>query len=221
MLEDLMDELAKPFDPSRIQWKPQVTDGNRALAIPYADARAYQDRLNEVAGAHWSDDYAVLDDGAVVLCRLTICGVTRSDIGEAPKGDQNTATSALVQAFKRACVKFGVGRYIYDLPKAWVDYDPQRKRLTRKAGRSLRAGLAAQISESPETQVEPKGRPPETKEAPAKGVTSKGSNSEATPTVFWTLYNGHKGKVSKEQAQEWATTGNWAYALEQLKAALN
>ncbi len=71
-LDDLLDELAKPFDPGRVCWKPQATHGNRALAVAYADARTYQDRLNEVAGADWSDDYQVLGDGAVVLCRLSV-----------------------------------------------------------------------------------------------------------------------------------------------------
>jgi hypothetical protein len=30
---------------------------------------------------------------------------------------------------KRAAIKFGVGRYLYHLPKVWVDYDPQKKQL--------------------------------------------------------------------------------------------
>lgn len=84
--------LAKPFDVDRVEWKPQATRGDRALAIAYADARAYQDRLNRVAGTDWSDEYEVMDGGAVVLCKLTVCGVTRSDIGEADPSDRNTAT---------------------------------------------------------------------------------------------------------------------------------
>jgi hypothetical protein len=32
-------------------------------------------------------------------------------------------------ALKRAAVKWGIGRYLYSLPKQWVDYDPQEQRL--------------------------------------------------------------------------------------------
>jgi hypothetical protein len=141
LTQDIMDRLSEPFEPSKVEWKPQATSGNRALAIAYADARAYQDRLNEVAGADWTDEYQVLDGGAVVLCKLTIGGVTRSDIGEADPKDRNTATSALSQAFKRAAVKFGLGRYLYDLPAQWVDYNPKKRRFTPKAKRQLRATL--------------------------------------------------------------------------------
>jgi hypothetical protein len=264
-LDDLLDELAKPFEPGRVDWKPQATSGNRALAVAYADARTYQDRLNEVAGADWSDDYQVLDDGAVVLCRLSVCGVTRSDIGEAPKGDQNTAASALVQAFKRACVKFGVGRYLYDLPKTWVDYDPQRKRFTHRALRDLQASLIAQRSgreeqgrrpddssastdegevlgekrasggrgaadgradkamesESSTTAADPRPTPSRAQAAPSKAGAGNGGQAEATATAFWTLYNRHKGRVSRERAQAWAATGDWRYALEELRGAVS
>jgi len=32
---------------------------------------------------------------------------------------------------KRAAIKVGIGRYLYRLPRQWVDYDPQRKQFTR------------------------------------------------------------------------------------------
>ncbi|MFC2037693.1 Rad52/Rad22 family DNA repair protein, partial [Chloroflexota bacterium] len=103
------------------------------LALAYVDSRWYLDRLDAVAGPDWSDDYEVQPGGTVVLCKLTIYGVTRTDIGEAESADQNTATSALAQAFKRACARFGLGRYLYRLPKTWVAYDAQRKRFTDEA----------------------------------------------------------------------------------------
>jgi hypothetical protein len=56
-----------------------------------------------------------------VICALTILGVSREDVGEAEKSDPNQATSAAMQAFKRACAAFGLGRYLYtDLPALWV-----------------------------------------------------------------------------------------------------
>ena len=38
-------------------------------------------------------------------------------------------TTAEAQAFKRACSKFGLGRYLYDLPIHWMPYDSQKKQL--------------------------------------------------------------------------------------------
>jgi len=132
LTHETMAALAQPFPAEAIQWKPGATSGDktRALALAYVDLRHYIDRLNEVAGPDWSDEYQVQDGGKVVVCRLTVCGVTRSDVGEAPPNDENTATTALAQAFKRACVKFGLGAYLYRLPRLWVEYDPQKRRFT-------------------------------------------------------------------------------------------
>jgi hypothetical protein len=137
---EMMQSLGEPFAAEAVQWKPQVTnkDRTRALAVPYVDVRSYVDRLNEVMGADWSDDYEVVEAGAVVLCRLTVGGVTRSDIGEADPEDQNTATSALAQAFKRACVKFGLGAYLYRMPRRWEEYDAQARRFSDAALLRLR-----------------------------------------------------------------------------------
>lgn len=143
-LVGIMARLREPFAVEDVSWKPQATKGDRALAIAYADARAYQERLDAVVGGDWSDDCEVTGGGTVVVCKLTVCGVTRCDVGEEEQGDPNTATSAYSQAFKRACCKFGLGRYLYGLPRAWVPYDPQRKRITDAGLAQLRNSLTAQ-----------------------------------------------------------------------------
>jgi len=92
--------------------------------MPYADMRAYESRLDEVAGVeNWSSTYTI----TARRVALTICGVTKSGIGDYPPdaGDENVATSA--QAFKRGCAAFGLGRYLYNLPPTWCAYDGQRR----------------------------------------------------------------------------------------------
>ena len=37
-------DLAAPFDPSKLRFKPAVVNGNRALALVYVDARCIMDR---------------------------------------------------------------------------------------------------------------------------------------------------------------------------------
>jgi hypothetical protein len=135
--ESIMDALAAPFESQAIRIKPGVVSGNRALAIPYLDARAIQDRLDEVLGLiHWQDEYECMTDGSVI-CRLRvringewICKVDVGGPSEQPdEGDRRKA--AFSDALKRAAVKFGIGRYLHRLPAQWQDFDPVRKQFTK------------------------------------------------------------------------------------------
>jgi hypothetical protein len=150
---DLYKLLNEPFDPADIKWKPQTVNYSKktAMAIAHADPRAYTDRLNEVLGPDgWSqeftftvtpfvkfikgkkayketpatEDKTVAGNKVLCICRLTIPSVgTHSSTGDCDASDENAATSAEAQAFKRACVQFGLGRYLYDLPKITVPFD--------------------------------------------------------------------------------------------------
>lgn len=129
--------LASPFEPEEVKFKPAVVTGNRALALAYVDARAIQDRLDDVLGVEgWQDEYEILPDGSVV-CKLRLRlgdeWITKMDVGapsEQPdEGDRRKA--AFSDALKRAAVKFGVGRYLYRLPSQWVDYDPHKRQFVR------------------------------------------------------------------------------------------
>lgn len=68
----LMVELRKPFHPSLIEWKPGSLnqDKTRALAIAYADLRAYQTRLDEVCGLAWSVTFTPWGDRIVCVRRM-------------------------------------------------------------------------------------------------------------------------------------------------------
>jgi len=130
--------LAAPFGPSEVKFKPAVVSGNRAMALPYIDARVIQDRLDQVVGVMgWQDEYECLPDGSVV-CKLHLRlgeeWITKMDVGgpsEQPdEGDRRKA--AFSDALKRAAVKFGIGRYLYRLPSQWVDYDPKKRQFVNK-----------------------------------------------------------------------------------------
>jgi hypothetical protein len=130
----ILHQLAAPFDPADLHFKPQAISGTRALAVAYLDSRAVQDRLDQVFGLNWSDAYEVLPSGSVV-CRLTVQvngqTITKTDVGspsEQPDGGDRLK-AAFSDALKRAAVKFGIGRYLYRLPKVWVDYDAQKRQL--------------------------------------------------------------------------------------------
>src|SRR3954453_7012082 len=129
--------LSAPFDLKEVKFKPQVVQGNRALALAYVDARVIQDRLDDVLGVTgWQDEYECLPDGSVV-CRLRLRlgdeWITKMDVGgpsEQPDGGDRMK-AAFSDALKRAAVKFGVGRYLYRLEPQWVDYDAQKKKIVK------------------------------------------------------------------------------------------
>jgi len=129
--------LAAPFDPTEVKFKPQSISGNRALAVPYIDARLVAERLDLAVGlANWQDAYDFRGDGSVI-CRLSVRlegeWITKEDVGapsEQPdEGDRQKG--AVSDALKRAAVKYGIGRYLYRMRPQWVDWDPQNRRFVR------------------------------------------------------------------------------------------
>ncbi len=137
-MKALTKALAAPFDLTEVKFKPAVVSGNRAMALAYVDARAIQDRLDDVLGVDgWQDDYECRDDGAVVCrLRLRLGGewVIKVDVGgpsEQPDGGDRLK-AAFSDALKRAAVKFGIGRYLYRLPSQWVDYDPKKRQFAQQ-----------------------------------------------------------------------------------------
>lgn len=143
---DILVKLAAPFHPSRIIWKPGALNGKKdsALALAYADLRAYQSRLDEVCGMNWSLSYTPWGDR--IICHITINGITRSATGEADSQSERSeiaGTAAEAQSVKRACAMFGLGRYLYNMPSLWVEYDAPNQRFTDKAKVRLQ-GIIAQ-----------------------------------------------------------------------------
>jgi hypothetical protein len=155
-LHQVLDELRKPFHPSQVTWKPGAVKGERALALAYADLRAYMNRLDEVCGSDWSVAYEGWGNDRII-CRLTICGVTRSSTGETTNEAERSeigGTVAEAQAFKRASAMFGLGRYLYNLPTGWADYDPATKKFTEKAKGKLMGILMQHYRRATDTKTE-------------------------------------------------------------------
>ena len=138
-LVDITAQLEEPFSLEDIELLPKgqvERDGKMlCMAMPYADVRVYQDRLNKLAPGEWSTPPPLaLVVGTKLVCYVTIViyGVSHTDVGEAGPGE-NQGTEAFAQAFKRAASQFGLGRYLYNLEKAWVPYDTKRKQINLDA----------------------------------------------------------------------------------------
>ncbi len=125
--------LTAPFPADAVHWKPLAVRGNRALAAAYLDARAVMQRLDAVFGVGgWKDAYQLVHGGSVV-CTLSVKvdseWIDKTDVGSPSEqpGDGDKLKAAFSDALKRAAIKLGIGRYLYRLPRQWVDYDTQTK----------------------------------------------------------------------------------------------
>ncbi len=188
--EQIQAELREFFPQEVVGWKPQATSGNRAMAVAYIDARDVENRLDETVGIDgWKDDYTVLPDGNVV-CTLSVRlngeWVGKTDVGgesdQKDEGDRKKA--AFSDAFKRAAVKWGVGRYLYSLPKQWVDFDPQKKCFVRDP--ELPAAFRPRPKQKPPQAAPPKPAAPPALQAPAappqQAAPPKNGNGSHPPT---------------------------------------
>lgn len=141
----LYQQLSEPFAAHDIKYRAGATnrDKTKAIALAYAEPRTYEDRLNQLAPGDWQVEFTPWGDNRII-CHLTIHGITRSSTGEAGDSSPDIAgTSAEAQAFKRACTKFGLGRYLYSLDTTWTDYDAKSKQLIQTPPAPRRSLAAA------------------------------------------------------------------------------
>lgn len=126
----IFEQLAAPFNPDAISWRVGSTNGDKTkgMALAYIDARDVMDRLDEVLGPDkWQCRYPHANGKTV--CEIGVWVPAIADPTGDPwvwKSDGSGDTDfeadkgALSDAFKRAAVRWGIGRYLYALPSPWV-----------------------------------------------------------------------------------------------------
>jgi len=114
-------------------------------------------------------------------------------VATANGAEENAATSAEAQAFKRACAKFSLGRYLYSVPQVWADYDPAKRAFTPAALDALREMLRT-------GKLPPNGAP-----ADAQGHAGNGGNGGG---------NGNGGNTGNGSAGNGAAAHGDLAALE-------
>lgn len=128
--QEIFDQLSAPFPVETIDWRIGSTNAEKTKGLPlcYIDARAVMDRLDTVCGPDgWQCNYTPGVNGSII-CNIGINvgadwlfkadGAGATDF-EGEKG-------ALSDAFKRAAVRWGIGRYLYDMKAAWVPLENKR-----------------------------------------------------------------------------------------------
>ena len=146
--------LRRPFGDEDVYWRIDRSFGAWARVLCYVDARAVMDRLDSVVGVgNWKDSYAETTSGKNI-CTLSICvdgeWVSKSD------GAGNTNIEGdkggLSDAFKRAGVKWGIGRHLYSLGETKINLSPDRPDcakhylvLATKRGDQTKYGVAPSV----------------------------------------------------------------------------
>lgn len=109
-LEGLKKEL--PY-----KWRVQSSKYGKSTCVAYIDARDAQDLLDEVIGPeNWQSMF--YEENGLLFCKVGIfvgtCWVWKSDTGSESKVEKDKGHVS--DAFKRACVSWGIGRFLYRLP---------------------------------------------------------------------------------------------------------
>lgn len=156
-IADIVTALSAPFAPHLVDFRPgkKTRDGRAAIALAYVDPRQYMERLDQATNYLW--DVGFQPWGDRIICTVTIWAgehaehtLSRSSTGEAEQTVQRqgqvvvnpiAGVTAEAQAFKRACMAFGLGRYLYSLPQEWADLDEGGFAFTPTAINKLRLSL--------------------------------------------------------------------------------
>lgn len=110
---DNLDALKKEIP---YKWKVQTAKSWGCECVAYIDARDVMDLLDEVVGPeNWSDEF--FEIGGKMFCRLSLkvndTWISKQDVGTPSNMDADKGEAS--DAFKRAAVKWGIGRFLYDL----------------------------------------------------------------------------------------------------------
>ncbi len=126
-----LEAFAKPFDVSKVKWRLQGTnkEKNGGYAVPYLDSRTIAQRLDDVVGQmRWKDEYRPWINTKESASQLCVIYIYDDDLKEwigksdgASLSNIEPVKGGISDAFKRAAVKWGIGRYLYDMNPIWVE----------------------------------------------------------------------------------------------------
>jgi hypothetical protein len=204
MMDNRLTQLRAPFPADRVSWRigSKNKENTKGLALAYIDSRDVQDRLDDVMGAeNWQNRFPHANGKTVCEIGLRLGGewIWKSD--GAGDTDVEAEKGALSDAFKRAAVKWGVGRYLYDVDPPWVEIEPMGKsyKIKEHEYRRLRRLLSGEPL-SPEKKAE---EAPPKQDGPAPVVVPKPQEwLPDTAKVFTNVFINRARQLSKEVRQE-------------------
>lgn len=152
---EIIERLKAPFPAEAISWRVGSTDKEktRGLALAYIDSRDVQDRLDDVVGAeNWRDEYQEV--AGFLICKLwiRIDGEWNWKCDGAGKTDVEAEKGMVSDSFKRSAVKWGIGRYLYNLDSPWVSIN-DRRQIDKSEYPRLRALLGGKAESAPKVNA--------------------------------------------------------------------
>lgn len=145
-MTDIFAQLAAPFPADSVRWRIGSTTGDKkkGMALAYIDSRDVMERLDTVVGPEkWQNKYPHATSKTCCEIGIKVDGewIWKSD--GAGDTDVEGSKGAFSDAFKRAAVQFGIGRYLYGLGNTWVEIEPAGKSFKIKKDQypKLRASL--------------------------------------------------------------------------------
>lgn len=163
--------LAAPFHPNELKTKP----GKGKQVLTFVTARSVMNRLDEILGPeNWTDTYEPFGINGC-RCRLTVTmpdgkSITKEGVGgvTAMNDPSDTDKTGESDSLKRAAVKLGVGRYLYQdgVPDFVDEANAERYQAARQA----------EQQQQPRQQQQANGRPNANHNGNANGQRNANSN---------------------------------------------
>lgn len=142
MSKTAQDILKKLSEEMPFRWRVgQVSkDKKKCTVLAYVDARDVMDKLDEVVGPqNWTKEYKEVKGN--LYCGIGIKFpdseefIWKWDCGSETQVEEQKGEAS--DAFKRAAVNFGVGRFLYGMDSPWFPYSEEKKGMVKENGEKV------------------------------------------------------------------------------------
>ncbi len=177
-MTEYLEALAAPFKPQEVLWRIGPKSGDNTKPLAYIDARIVMDRLDDVIGAHdWQCRYSHADRKTVCEIGLRVDGEWLWKADGAGESDIEGEKGALSDAFKRAAVRWGIGRYLYEIDAPWVKLTKGGKKILESEMPKLQRLLGTDPGDMPAIDVGRAGLPASDERSSPPQPEDKGADS--------------------------------------------
>lgn len=210
-LKTLLEELKKPFEYKwKIQSVPKVKDWveKKWNCVAYMDARDCMDTLDKYCEEGWQSDFYEVK--WKVFCKVGIKidreWLWRSDSWALESNDnveeETTSKGETSDAFKRACVQWGIGRFLYEKEIIWIsneEYQANKFKINEFCKtREKNPKVQTEVTKAKETVDTPSGwTKPKALSSPDEhcpecwkaNITKSGTTKDGRDYEMWTCDN--------------------------------
>lgn len=219
-MTDIFERLAAEFPRDAVHWRAQTltSNGDKALALAYLDARDVMDRLDEVCTpGGWRNTVTETAKGRLIATiEIKVDGEWIGKTDGAGDTDVEGDKGGISDALKRAAVLWGIGRYLYRLKTVWapcVTYEKGGKKYWKEWTGSPWDAIRAPARAA---AAKPTSAPNETTKVMLAGIAS---TTSLKALYEWKALNSSAVNVSGDKAALVAAFTKHEETLKQKEAA--